>query len=724
MYKKITETLQRLAQSPYSLFVVLLFVCLLAYGLNIPWLGFYWDDWPWIWFSHVLGPEGMLQIDVEHRPISGVILWVGALLFGENPIGWQIYNFVLRLLGALALGWALKKIWPQHRGQITWSALLFLVYPGFGQQFVAVNTSRHLFPLITFFLSIGLMVNAVNAARNKGRYWLLISQALLLSLISMFTTEYYYGLELIRPVILWLLIRREEKRFSQTLLPAIKAWLPYLIPLIGIFLWRYAISKSVNYQIVLYNVSSPSSDRSILQLLWGGIQDILTGGISAWFEAFRLPDPALFGLRTQINYLGIVLVSAVGVLLYFVFLGFPQMRNKSPRKPPQPPNLGGSEKIPPRIEGAGGRMRNCYFLRKDAKQDKPWGQEALILGVSALVVSPIPFWVTGLNPRLSFPDDRLNLPMIFGACLLLTAFLDLIIKRDSHKVLLLSILIGFSVGSHNRNAINYRRDWKYQIAFFQQLITRIPGLEENTAILINELPNNRSTDNSLTAPLNWAYAPDFSGGNMPLHMFYSELRFGREETTLNADTPLNLVYRFFPFRSAVGQTLVIYHRPPACLRVMDNQRDHYFPQLPPYIKDILLFSNPSRIITEPEKPAVLPDVFAREPQPLNWCYYFEKADLARQQEDWEQVAELGDIAFALDDSPNHASERVPFIEGYAHVGQWDRAEELTFESLKIDRFMGPMLCETWERIEAGTSPSSERDTILEKINTQLNCSLY
>lgn len=313
MHKKITETLQKFVHTPSSIFVVLLFVCLLAYGLNIPWMGFYWDDWPWIWFSHVLGPEGMLQIDVEHRPISGVVLWVGSLLSGDNPIGWQIYNFFLRFLGAVALGWSLSKIWSEKRVQIAWVSLLFLVYPGFGQQFVAVNNSRHLFPLITFFISMGLMTMAIE---DEGRRWRFTSLAVMLSLVTMFTTEYYYGLELIRPVIIWLRIRRGEKRFSLTLFPTIKAWLPYLVPLFGVFIWRYTIAKDVNYQITLFNEIGASADSGILSLIWSGILDIFSAGIGAWFKAFELPDPTLFGTRSRMYYLGIVLVSAISVLIY------------------------------------------------------------------------------------------------------------------------------------------------------------------------------------------------------------------------------------------------------------------------------------------------------------------------------------------------------------------------------------------------------------------------
>ena len=157
---------------------------------------------------------------------------------------------------------------------------------------------------------------------------------------------------------------------------------------------------------------------------------------------------------------------------------------------------------------------------------------------------------------------------------------------------------------------------------------------------------------------------------------------------------------------------------------MDNDLHHYYPLLPSFVKDLLPYSNPNQIITSGDTQVSLPDFFAKTPQPKNWCYYFEKADLARQREDWQQIAELGDIAFSLDDSPNHASERVPFIEGYAHTGQWQRAEELTYEALKINQFMGPMLCEAWERIEAGMSSSPQRDEILAELNTEMNCDLY
>jgi hypothetical protein len=117
----------------------------------------------------------------------------------------------------------------------------------------------------------------------------------------------------------------------------------------------------------------------------------------------------------------------------------------------------------------------------------------------------------------------------------------------------------------------------------------------------------------------------------------------------------------------------------------------------------------------------LPKHIFGEPVTGSWCYYFEKADLARQYGAWAQVAEIGDSAFGLDDSPNHASERVPFIEGYAHIGSWKKALKLTQETITINKFMGPMLCDTWRRIADDVPASDEKIAAISEIQQIINC---
>ncbi len=132
-------------------------------------------------------------------------------------------------------------------------------------------------------------------------------------------------------------------------------------------------------------------------------------------------------------------------------------------------------------------------------------------------------------------------------------------------------------------------------------------------------------------------------------------------------------------------------------------------------------SNLDLIQAAPATPASLPgEVFDPGPE-TSWCYYFQKADLARQMGNWQKVAEIGEIAFRLDNSPNHASERVPFIQGYAYTGKWARAVELTAQTIEINKFMGPMLCDTWQDILRNAPESQAKETAVQAIQAILSC---
>ena len=117
----------------------------------------------------------------------------------------------------------------------------------------------------------------------------------------------------------------------------------------------------------------------------------------------------------------------------------------------------------------------------------------------------------------------------------------------------------------------------------------------------------------------------------------------------------------------------------------------------------------------------MPDVYGPEPA-HGWCYYFQKADLARQIGNWDEVVKLGDTAFKLDDHPNDPIERFVFIEGYAHTGDWNRAVKLSRESYRVSKdFVGPLLCPLWERIKGETGQSPERSAALVDIQNLISC---
>ena len=99
---------------------------------------------------------------------------------------------------------------------------------------------------------------------------------------------------------------------------------------------------------------------------------------------------------------------------------------------------------------------------------------------------------------------------------------------------------------------------------------------------------------------------------------------------------------------------------------------HEFPGLLSWIAP---YSDIQRIDTSIQTSTTPAQYFGSEPR-RTWCYYYEKADLARQMGDWQQVAVLGDVAIEAGFAPKDDSEWLPFVEGYAAVGRCDDAREV------------------------------------------------
>ncbi len=658
------KTIKKIARSPYSLYITLLGIGILAYALQLNELGFYWDDWPWVWRAHVQGTAGMLKIDEYHRPLSGVVLYIGGLLAGENPLGWQLYALTFRILGAAALAWMLNILWENEKNRNTAIALFFLLYPGFNQQFVSVNNSRHLFPLITFFLSFGFMLKSLQNGKNARQQTAI---ALALNLITMLTSEYYYGLELTRPLLIWLHIRRNEKDLRQSLLQAFKSWLPYALLLGTLFGWRYYISTLRNYSITVFDEVGTGGSN---QLIGKVALDLWTATVGAWSSIFNWTTLNEYGRSTKLIYAAVTALSMSGILLYF------------------------------------------GLQEKDDNHKTT--SEALIFGGSALVISLLPFWLTGLDPKLGFPSDRLLLPAALGVSILLGLLIDLLLKPHLLKISMLAILIGFAVGSHYQNALIYRSAWASTSSFFHQLSTRAPSLPAQTTILSNQLPG-RSTDNSLIAPMNWMYAPNFTDGNIPVIFMYVDLRFGRDHTVIDETQILSNFYLAYPFEGDTAKVLGVFYEPPACLQLVDAENG--LRQIPAPMDAALPYSNPAIIFADDALPATLPSFFAPEDDALTWCDYFQQAALARQRGDWATAAALGDAAFGAGKSANHPSELIPFIEGYARSGSWQKAAEITLAAPKRNS----MFCGVWETLQMETSAAAEKDAALEQVRERFEC---
>jgi hypothetical protein len=357
-----------------------------------------------------------------------------------------------------------------------------------------------------------------------------------------------------------------------------------------------------------------------------------------------------------------------------------------------------------------------FLYNKDHTQrsyrDVGW---LLIFGVVFFVLGGAAYWLTNIPVTLGFPANRALLSFMPGVCFLLLGLIELLPARIKNLVAIL--FISFSAGRQFLWSADYMRSWESQKNMFWQMTWRAPGLAINTTVLTNEFLAFNA-DNSLSAPLNWIYSPKDAANPFNYVLFYPT---NRDELSLTPDSPVYFDYLAGKFYGNTSQMVVFYFAPPKCLRLLDSEIDSINRLLP---EETLLRNAANVSSTAPilsEQTAVMPEIYGPEP-PHGWCYYFQKADLARQLKDWETVTRLGDVAFSLDDYPNDPVERFVFIEGYAHIGDWEKAVEYSLTSYKVSKsYVGSLVCKLWERIERETDATPQQVSAVVEIHNKVEC---
>jgi hypothetical protein len=641
--------------------LILLIVSFLAYGILVPQLGFYWDDLPMSWIRYELGPEAMTRYFSTNRPVWGWLYQVTTRLIPQVPVLWQIFALLWRWLGALVVWLIVRELWKDRPRFALVVALLFLLYPGFNQQWGAYLYS-HFFIVLFFYLSsIYLMLKRRTVP------------ALLFSALNLWMMEYFFPLEFARIGFLWTALRDDYPDPRQRIKPALKLWIPYLAVFALAVLSRLFIFNNQIYEIG----TTSQAGGGLLSQIPTFLLSLWAVSAAAWGQLFTAVDASVHGVRTIALYAAVSMIAFV-MAFYFLFL---QNKDAEDRK-------------------------GSYF--------------AVGLGLFLLPFAGAPFWLTGLTISLAHPASRFTLPFMLAVSLILAGVLQFVPARFRYAVL--ALLVGLAAGRQFLWSMEYLRDWQAQKNLFWQMTWRAPGLKPDTVVLMNE-ELSLSADNSLSAPLNWIYAPNTSADRIGYVLFYPTNRLEASLPSLQPGLPIEYDYIAGRFHGNTSQAVAFYFDPPACLRLLEADIDsnNRFLAAESMMREASALSNADQILAS--NGAVMPEIYGPEPE-HGWCYHFQKADLARQHGDWEQVAELGDAAFKLDDHPNNPVERFVFIEGYARSGDWGLALKYSRESFRVSReYVGPLLCRLWERIETETASGPERDEALSEAKEMFACNL-
>ncbi|MEN8241103.1 MAG: hypothetical protein ABFS17_04220 [Chloroflexota bacterium] len=668
------ERIQSFLSSTPGNLLIFLVLCVLSYGIFIPFLGYYWDDWGFIWLNEFFGAEGLTSYFSTNRPF-----WAGMFQFtlgviGTKPLYWHVFAFTMRLINGIAFWGLLRLIWPKRDRFAFAATLLFLVYPGFSQQAVAITYSHFFIVQLMLILSLITMILALRKRKRAALWWVI---SLLLAACHQFIMEYFFALEILRVVILWLHfenISELKSRASKVL----THYLPYLA-ISGLFLyWRVFVLAFQTYQPGLIEDVATNPTTGLLGLVQTVFTDVFATGIRSWFAPIAVLLKSEHGATTNLILFGGILAGGIVTFL-------------------------------------------SMAAKKAVPQDKKWLFQPIIFALLGLFAAGAPFWLTNLEIGFNSISDRFAFPMMMVASLLLAGIIFYLLNQRPKWInLVVTIFVTLGIGFQLNVMADFRQEWKDQRSIYKQLEWRIPALQPGTLIISPEFDLPHISDNSMTGPINWLFGGAPGGESTEYLLAYVPLRLGGLIPELSPGLPVRKDLLVNLFKGSTSQVITLQMPARGCLRVFDASRDAAYPHISDELRQAIALSEPARwIASQPGGGGLPSDIYAPPAAAESWCFYFQKADLASQNQDWLEITRLGEKAFALNDTPNDATERIPFIQGYAHTGDWETAAVLTAMVLEINPSADRLICDLWAGFQS--LPDSAEKRAAFKGLDPLNC---
>ncbi len=666
---RVKRIISHKAFFPFMLFVMML----IAYGILMPWIGFYGDDWALIWNGYRMQNQDWIAF----RPI---VVWIYKILCSvlkPSFSQWLLVSIVVRWLGAFSLYTFLKEMMQDHLEEIQWLTILYALYPGFILYAPLTNIAPFFQPFF-LFMSFYWMVLWMKKGPEK---WYLFVASLTFAALNVFTTEYYFFFELLRPLIIGFVLRQEDS--SGKTKQIFRTWLPYLVLFVLSSILR--IGKINSISPYRSNLSTLTNDLpGFVARLWEKIiHDFIQVVVQPLVSSFQMPSD--MGPRTLLIFLLVVCTTALIVLIYFL------MRRKD---------------------------RDLQAARHKGKPIV-----LILFGVVAFLMAGMPFWIADLRVEYAYSGlNRMAIPQALGFALLVVGLL-LFVKRKQGvlAIMFISLLAGLFAGNQFRAADVFRSKWADNEKFFYNFSWRIPDLKPGTIIILN---SSGMGDNALAAALNWHYVDEEQPAKIDYYVYQDEDHLNSDIPGFHQNQDVSNYHIIGSFEGTTDQVLVLHFEQDECLRVIDPQIDQFNPDITDFSREYFRYSNSAVILADTYMESGEIDTTIYSDKQPNWCYYFEKADLARQLGDWASFADIGGKAFSVGEHAGNAAEFFPFIEGYAHIDNWERAIQLTDEVIQISEQYARMTCALWERIESETTDSVEKMNAMDWLNANLACDVY
>ncbi len=623
--------------------LLLILIAGLSYLPNVFQFTFHRDDWFYIYDGITLGPSAFPALFEHLRPLRGPFFAALFALVGPNPLPYHLLLFTWRVVGGFGMFWLLRLLWPSQRTGAFWASVLFTIYPGFLWWVGGFEYQPMVLSAILHVFSIAFMLKAILAEKRLAKVlWTLA--AILSSWIVLGFVEYAIGMELFRALCAYVVVTRGAPRVTlRGLWFSIRASAPALLGPLLFLVWRQFFFENWRKAADVGLQFSRLADAPQTFLVW--IVRLLEGAAKVLFMAWTVP----LHDRFEIGDLGtaaaaLILAAALAALVFFA---------------------------------------DRFFARAsvpDSPDDPRWRWEALTIGLLGVLGGLAP--IVAANRFVSFEQfSHYALPASTAAVVFLLGAWSCLSDRITRGVLIAALVVSAGL-THFLHSANVAREARVVSQFWHQVAWRAPNIRPGTTLAVDFAGVSYAESADLVwGPANIIYYPHASDAapiRVPISAARREADLIKNVVAGEVQTQNYIVINVFRYDYS---NLLVISQPTSdsCIHVMDSRWPAFAAYEDTTIVALAEYSKANDIQfaeTSPTPPAKL---FGPEP-PREWCYYYERADLARQLGDWAEVTRLGAEASQKGFAPSDPLEWIPFLQARVVFGDGEGIQAVANEA--------------------------------------------
>jgi hypothetical protein len=649
---------------PWVEILLILVIAGVTYLPNLSQATIYRDDWYYT-MDRMIGGSGVFQemFSID-RPVRGPLFEAYYQLFGIQPFPYHMMSFLWRVAGGLAALWLFRQLWPRQRLATFTMALLFVLYPGYLRWMEGFEDQPRILSSFLEALSIGSTLKAISTTRTIHKVFLWAG-SILTGWAYIALVDFAFGMEVFRLLCVFVLVNRDQQTlpFVKRSILAIRTWgIASLIP-VGFLFWRLFLFHNERQATDVGLQLSSLLASPLLTGLWWLVrlfQSTINVAILAWGSPLfqNLFEISLFEIM-----IGIVIAGVAVALL-----------------------LGGSLII--------WKGENDDTDNSDAVPNEKWQSEAIWAGLAGVLAGVLPVIIA--NRYVSFGGySHYALPASLASVLVIIGITSLI---SSHNIRfgVVSVLILLAVLTHYAASLRVLHEEQVIANFWQQVVWRAPGIQAGTTLFVSYPSVNYAEDiDAVAGPANFLYFPEQTNQIPALYQLVALPQM--DYTTKDV---LGGGNKSYGYRTHVGEIhydniLVISQSAEnACIHVINSQWPRYSENDSDQILLLGQYSKIQRVLTGVSAPRPAEFIFGPGPAHAQaWCYYYQMAELALQEDDWEKIVQIGEKVAQLKLSPNDRIEWAPFLQAYALKGD-EKAFKATAIKMDSSPFVRREACRT------------------------------